>query len=55
MNTSQPFTSQELAYLARVARWFARRGREDADRNDNPGVRAIFESSERTYLKRAAK
>jgi hypothetical protein len=50
-----PFTTQELTYLATGARVLARQARSDADRQDNPGIRASFEQSETIYLALVAK
>lgn len=48
-------TSQELVYLASGARALAVSARADADRQQNPSLRDVFEVAERTYLELAAK
>jgi hypothetical protein len=52
---SHPFTPKELTYLAHGARALAGVAKEDASRQDNPAVRAIFECEERTCRELAAK
>jgi hypothetical protein len=48
-------TSQELIHLAAGARLLALQAHQNAERQESPALRKIFEQSERTYRELAAK